>query len=76
MGANRGVVYGLEARDPAQDRWLLVFHDPHNLLEAPVYAFEPVTASALRLTILDLTGDQRVLMKAFELYSRAGGDGQ
>ncbi len=76
MGANRGVVYGLEARDPAQDRWRLVFHDPHNLLEAPVYTFEPVTATALRLTILDLTGDQRVLMKAFELYDRAGGGTQ
>ncbi len=76
MGANRGVVYGLEARDPAQDRWRLLFHDPHNLLEAPVYAFEPVTATSLRLTILDLTGDQRMLMRAFELFNRAGGDAQ
>ena len=76
MNANRGVVYGLEARDPEQDRWRLVFHDPHNLLEVPVYAFEPVTATSLRLTILDLTGEQRVLMRAFELFNRAGGDAQ
>lgn len=76
MGDNRGVVYGLEALDPVEQRWKLVFHDPHNLRERPVYAFEPVTATAVRLTILDLTGDQRVLMRAFELYDRTGGDGQ
>lgn len=76
MGDNRGVIYGLEAFNPAQNRWTLVFHDPHNLRERPVYVFEPVTAAAVRLTILDLTGDQRVLMRAFQLYDRAGGGAQ
>ncbi len=75
-GTNRGVVYGLEAWDADEGRWELVYHDPHNLRESPVYVFEPVTTTRIRFTMLELTGQQRVLMKAFELYDRAGGGGQ
>lgn len=73
MGENRGVVYGLEAWDG--ERWNLVYHDPHNLRERPIYLFEPVTTDRIRFTILRLTGEERTLMRAFELYRR-GGDGQ
>ncbi|NLO04241.1 MAG: hypothetical protein GX131_00290 [candidate division WS1 bacterium] len=72
-GVNRGVVYGLEAWDPAQERWSLVFQDPHNLLADPIYLFEPITTTRVRFTVLELTGEQRTLMRAFELYDRAGG---
>ncbi len=70
-GVNRAVVYGLEAWDG--QRWNLVYHDPHNLRAAPVYVFAPVTTDRIRFTMLELTGEQRVLMKAFQLYHRAGG---
>lgn len=76
MGENRAVVYGLEAWDADKERWNLVYHDPHNLRERPVYVFEPVTTTRIRFTMLELTGQQRVLMKAFQLYDRAGGGGQ
>ena len=71
MGENRAVAYGLEAWDG--QRWNLVYHDPHNLREQPIYVFDPVTTTRLRFTMLRLTGDNRVLMKAFELYNRGGG---
>jgi len=73
---NRGLVYGLEAWDTDNERWDLVFHEPHNLRERPVYVFNPVTATRIRLTIVELTGQQRVLMKALQLYDRAGGAAQ
>ncbi len=72
LGENRAVSYGLEAWDGR--RWNLVYHDPHNLREAPIYVFDPITTTRIRLTILKLTGQQRVLMKAFQLFDRAGGD--
>jgi len=73
-GENRAVVYGLEAWDG--ERWNLLYHDAHNLRDTPVYLLEPVTTTRIRFTMLELTGQQRVLMKAFQLYHRAGGGEQ
>ncbi len=71
LGLNHGLWYGLEYWDGAC--WRLLYEERRNLQEQPIYQFAAVTTTRVRLTILSLTGDQRVLMKAFELYNLPDG---
>ncbi len=70
MGENRGVWYGLEAW--VGDGWKLLYEDPRNLQPEPVYQFAAVTTSRVRFTVYAVTGQQRMLLRAFELYHLPG----
>jgi hypothetical protein len=74
LGTNRGVWYTLEYWDGT--RWRVVYEERRNVQVEPVYRVAPITTDQLRLTILSVIGQQRVLMTAFELYNLAGGAGQ
>jgi hypothetical protein len=70
LGENRGIWYGLEYWNGT--RWQLLYEEPRNLQREPVYEFAPVTTTSVRFTAYTLTGQQRVLMSAFELYNLPG----
>ncbi|NPV46242.1 MAG: hypothetical protein HPY69_04765 [Armatimonadetes bacterium] len=75
LGENRGLWYGLEYWDGV--RWRLLYEERRNLQPEPIYRFAPVTTTRVRFTIYSVLGQQRVLMRAFELYSlgeSGGGD--
>jgi hypothetical protein len=72
LGTNRGVWYTLECWDGA--RWRSIYNERRNVQATPIYRFPPVTTDRVRLTILTVTGQPRVLMTAFGLYELGGGD--
>lgn len=74
LGENRGLWYGLEYWDGV--RWRLLYEERRNLQPEPIYRFAPVTTTRVRFTICSVLGQQRVLMRAFELYSLGEGGGE
>lgn len=67
LGKNRALTYGLEYWDG--ERWRLLYEEPRNLQPEPIYRFAPVTTTSVRFTATSLVGEQRMLMRAFELYN-------
>lgn len=73
LGENRGLWYGLEWWDGV--RWRLLYEERRNLQPEPIYRFGPITTTRVRFTIYAALGQQRVLMRAFELYNLGDGGG-
>jgi hypothetical protein len=74
LGENRGLWYGLEYWDGV--RWRLVYEEKRNLQPEPIYRFPAVTTDRVRFTTFSVLGQQRMLMRAFELYKLGDGGGE
>ena len=66
----RGVAYKLEYWDDRKKKWELIYEEENNQKKVAEYSFPPVSTSRIRFTMFRFAGQNRVVMREFELYGK------